>query len=62
MDFSDTYLLFTRITTIRVLNAIAAMHNSIHQMYVKNAFLTSELVGKNLYGSTQGVGYSKTRK
>nr|GFA61148.1 retrotransposon protein, putative, Ty1-copia subclass [Tanacetum cinerariifolium] len=43
-DFCDTYLPVTRITSIRTLIAIAAIHNLIiHQMDVKTAFLYGEL-------------------
>ncbi|GFP97577.1 retrovirus-related pol polyprotein from transposon tnt 1-94 [Phtheirospermum japonicum] len=43
-DFFDTYSPVTRITSIRVLLAIAALHNlEIHQMDVKIAFLNDEL-------------------
>ena len=43
-DFFDTYSPVTRITSIRVLLAIAALHNlEIHQMDVKTAFLNGEL-------------------
>ena len=43
-DFFDTYSPVTRITSIRTLMAIAAIHNLIiHQMDVKTAFLNGEL-------------------
>ncbi|KAL6521608.1 hypothetical protein OROGR_018177 [Orobanche gracilis] len=43
-DFFDTYSPVTRITSIRVLLAIAALHNlEIHQMDVKTAFLNGDL-------------------
>ncbi|GKD25905.1 retrotransposon protein, putative, ty1-copia subclass [Tanacetum coccineum] len=43
-DFFDTYSPVTRITSIRTLIAIAAIHNLIiHQMDVKTAFLNGEL-------------------
>ncbi|GKE29245.1 transposable element [Tanacetum coccineum] len=43
-DFFDTYSPFIRITSIRKLIAIAAIHNMvIHQMDVKSAFLNGEL-------------------
>ncbi|KAJ9556753.1 hypothetical protein OSB04_011367 [Centaurea solstitialis] len=43
-DFFDTYSPVTRITSIRTLMAIAAIHNlEIHQMDVKTAFLNGEL-------------------
>jgi hypothetical protein len=43
-DFFDTYSLVTRLTTIRVLVALAASHGLlIHQMDVKTTFLNGEL-------------------
>ena len=44
LDFFDTYSPVTRITSIRMLIAIAVLHNlEIHQMDVKIAFLNGEL-------------------
>ncbi|KAL0388806.1 UNVERIFIED_CONTAM: Retrovirus-related Pol polyprotein from transposon TNT 1-94 [Sesamum radiatum] len=44
LDFFDTYSPVTRITSIRVLIAIAALYDlEIHQMDVKTAFLNGEL-------------------
>ncbi|MCY4831085.1 reverse transcriptase domain-containing protein, partial [Salmonella enterica subsp. enterica serovar 1,4,[5],12:i:-] len=44
VDFFDTYSPVTRITSIRLLLAIASLHNLIiHQMDVKTAFLNGEL-------------------
>ena len=44
MDYFDTYSPVTRITSIRMLVAIATLHNlQIHQMDVKIAFLNGEL-------------------
>ncbi|XXG65136.1 hypothetical protein AAC387_Pa05g2916 [Persea americana] len=44
LDYFDTYSPVTRITSIRMLIAIAAIHNfEIHQMDVKTAFLNGEL-------------------
>jgi hypothetical protein len=44
LDFFDTYSPVTRITSIKLLIAIAAIHNlEIHQMDVKTAFLNGEL-------------------
>ncbi|KAK4380871.1 Retrovirus-related Pol polyprotein from transposon TNT 1-94 [Sesamum angolense] len=44
LDFFDTYSLVTRITSIRVLIAVAALYDlEIHQMDVKTAFLNGEL-------------------
>ena len=43
-DYFDTYSLVTRITSIRMLIAIAVLHNlDIHQMDVNTAFLNGEL-------------------
>ncbi|MFS8032553.1 putative RNA-directed DNA polymerase [Helianthus anomalus] len=44
IDFFDTYAPVARISTIRLLLALAAIHNlKIHQMDVKTAFLNGEL-------------------
>ena len=44
LDFFDTYSPVTRITSIRILIAIAALRNlEIHQMDVKTAFLNGDL-------------------
>ena len=44
LDYFDTYSLVTRITSIRMLIAIAALHSlEIHQMDVKIAFLNGDL-------------------
>ena len=44
LDFFDTYSPVTRITSIRMLIAIAAIHDfEIHQMDVKIAFLNGDL-------------------
>nr|GFA72825.1 zinc finger, CCHC-type [Tanacetum cinerariifolium] len=44
IDYFNTYAPFTRITTIRLMLAIAAIHNLvIHQMDVKTAFLNGDL-------------------
>ncbi|KAL0336659.1 UNVERIFIED_CONTAM: Retrovirus-related Pol polyprotein from transposon TNT 1-94 [Sesamum radiatum] len=44
LDFFDTYSPVTRITSIRVLIAVAALYDlEIHQMDVKTAFLNGEL-------------------
>ncbi|GJU98078.1 zinc finger, CCHC-type containing protein [Tanacetum coccineum] len=44
IDYFDTYALVARITTIRLLLALAAIHNLvIHQMDVKTAFLNGDL-------------------
>jgi len=44
LDYFDTYSPVTRITSIRMLIAIAAINNfEIHQIDVKKAFLNGEL-------------------
>ena len=44
LDYFDTYSPVTRITSIRMLIAIAAINNlEIHQMDVKTAFLNGDL-------------------
>ena len=44
LDYFDTYSPVTRITSIRMLIAIAALYNlEIHQMDVKTLFLNGEL-------------------
>ena len=44
IDFFDTYSLVARISTIRVLLALASIHNLfIHQMDVKTTFLHGDL-------------------
>ena len=44
IDFFDTFSPVTRITSIRVLIALAAIHNlEVHQMDVKTGFLNGEL-------------------
>ncbi|GKC75382.1 zinc finger, CCHC-type containing protein, partial [Tanacetum coccineum] len=44
IDYFDTYALVARISTIRLLIAMASIHNlNIHQMDVKTTFLNGEL-------------------
>ena len=44
LDYFDTYSLVTRISSIRMLIAITAIHNlEIHQMDVKTSFLNGDL-------------------
>ena len=63
LDYFDTYSPVTRITSIRMLIAIAALHNlEIHQMDVNTAFLNGDLNEKNLYGPTRRVYFSRTRE
>ena len=48
IDYFDTYSPVTRINSIRMALAIAALRNlEIHQMYVKIVFLNGELDGEN---------------
>ena len=54
LDFFDTFSLVTRITSIRLSIAIAAIfYLKIHQMDVKTDFLNGGPRGRDLYGSTQ---------
>ena len=54
-DFFDTYSPVTRITSIHVLIAIAALHNlEIHQMDVKTTFLNGELDEEIYMEQTEG--------
>jgi len=44
LDYFDSYLPITRITSIRMLIVIVVLHNlDIHQMNVKTAFINGEL-------------------
>ena len=53
LDFFDTFSPVTRITSIRLLIAIAAIFDlKIHQMDVKKLFSKWEPRGRDLYGST----------
>ncbi|GJR31246.1 zinc finger, CCHC-type containing protein [Tanacetum coccineum] len=55
IDYFDTYTLVARISTIRLLVALASIHNLIiHQMDVKTAFLNSELDEKVYMNQPQG--------
>ena len=52
LNYFDTYSPVTRITSIRVLIALASIHNLlIHQMDIKTAFLNGDLE-RNIYEST----------
>ena len=63
LDFFDTFSPVTRITSIRLLIAIAAIFDlKIHQMDVKNYFSKWRTRGRDLYGSTQRLCRAWTRK
>ena len=50
LDYFDTYSPVTRISSFRMLIAIAAIHNlEIHQMDVKTAFLNGDLDKKSTW-------------
>ncbi|CAM8881073.1 unnamed protein product [Rhodiola kirilowii] len=52
LDYFDTFSPVTRITSIRMIIAIAALRNlEIHQMDVKTAFLNGDLE-EDIYGTT----------
>ncbi|KAL0303858.1 UNVERIFIED_CONTAM: Retrovirus-related Pol polyprotein from transposon TNT 1-94 [Sesamum radiatum] len=52
IDYFDTYSPVARLTTIRVLIALASVYSlPIHQMDVKTAFLYGELEEENIHGS-----------
>ena len=54
-DFFDTYSPIARLTTIRVLLALAASHGFlVHQMDVKIAFLNGELEEKIYMDQSDG--------
>nr|GEX24423.1 zinc finger, CCHC-type [Tanacetum cinerariifolium] len=47
IDYFDTHALIARITTIRLLLTLAAIHNLVvHQMDVKTSFLNGDLIKK----------------
>ncbi|GJX87302.1 zinc finger, CCHC-type containing protein [Tanacetum coccineum] len=55
IDYFDTYALVARISTIRLLIAMASIHNLIiHQMDVKKAFLNGELEEEVYINQHQG--------
>nr|GEV96330.1 zinc finger, CCHC-type [Tanacetum cinerariifolium] len=56
IDYFDTYAPVARITTIRLLLALAAIHNLvIHQMDVKTAFLNGDLEKKVYMKQPEGL-------
>ena len=55
LDYFDTYSPVTRITSIRILIALAAVHDlKIHQMDVKTTFLNGELEEEIYMEQTEG--------
>ena len=49
IDYFDTYALITQIASIRVLIALAAIHNlHVHQMDVKTAFLNGDWMRRSI--------------
>ncbi|KAL0326149.1 UNVERIFIED_CONTAM: Retrovirus-related Pol polyprotein from transposon TNT 1-94 [Sesamum radiatum] len=64
IDYFDTYSPVARLTTIRVLIALASVYNlSIHQMDVKTAFLYGELDEKIYMDQPEGfVAHGNERK
>ena len=64
MDYFYTYSPVTRITSIRMLIAIIALHNlEIHQMDVKIAFLNGDLMRKFIWTNPKGLFlWDKRRK
>ncbi|KAL0329751.1 UNVERIFIED_CONTAM: Retrovirus-related Pol polyprotein from transposon TNT 1-94 [Sesamum radiatum] len=63
LDFFDTYSPVTRITSIRVLIAVAALYDlEIHQMDVKTAFLNGELDEEIYMEQPEGFCRSWPRK
>ena len=63
MDYFDTYSPVTRITSIRILIAIAALYNlEIHQMDVKTAFLNGDLNEEIYMEQLEGIVVSGLEK
>ena len=56
LDYFDIYSPVTRITSIRMLIALAAAHDhKIHQMDVKTAFLNGELEEEITWNNLKGL-------
>ena len=56
LDYFDTYSPVTRIPSIRILMALAAVHDlKIHQMDVKTAFLNRELGEEFSWNNLKGL-------
>ena len=63
LDYFDTYSPVTRITSIRMILAIAALRNlEVHQMDVKTAFLNGVLDEEIYMEQPGGFFCSRTRK
>ena len=63
LDYFDTYTSITRITSIRVLIALAAVYGlQIHQMDVKVAFLNGDLEEEIYMEQPEGFVVSKKEK
>nr|GEV75619.1 hypothetical protein [Tanacetum cinerariifolium]GEV97158.1 hypothetical protein [Tanacetum cinerariifolium] len=59
IDYFDTYASVSHMTTIRLLLALAAIHNLvIHQMDVKTTFLNGDLEAESVYETTGRICYS----
>ena len=55
IDFFDTFSPFTKVTSIRLLIVIAAIHNlMVHQMNVKMAFFNGDLEEEIYMGQPEG--------
>ena len=56
LDYFDTYSPVTRITLIRMLIALAVVHDlKIHQMDVKTAFLNGDLEEEITWNNLKGL-------
>ena len=56
LDYFETYSPVTRITSIRMLIALAAVHDlKIHQMDVKKVFLNGELEDEIIWNNQKGL-------
>ena len=63
LDYFDTYSLVTRITSIMMILAIAALRNlEVHQMDVKTAFLNGVLDEEIYMEQPEGFFCSRIRK
>ena len=63
VDYFDTYSPVTRITSIRLIIAVAALRNlKIHQMDVKTVFLNGDLEEEIYMNQPEGLYCTWTRK